>query len=493
MVKKINAPWMAILVVVVAAVAFGLGLVAAPNPSPPVLAEGSAATVKPAPRGLAPEVSPFVAIAKEVMPAVVNISAEKVVRMGRSFPFGFGFEDDPFFREFFRGFPQLERKGQSLGSGVVIDERGYIITNNHVVGGAEEIEVRLSDKSVYKGEKVKVIGNDPRTDVAVVKIDADHPLPTALLGDSDKMEVGEWVMAIGNPWGLDRTVTVGVISAKGRSGLSLSGGPTYQDFIQTDASINPGNSGGPLVNIKGEVIGINAAITSPSGGNVGIGFAVPVNMARAVAEQLISEGKIVRGYLGISPQEVSPELAEALRLESTEGVLVAKVEDNTPADRAGLEVEDVIVEFDGKEVTSVQKFRIVVAETPPGKEVKIVIVRNGRRKTLRAKIGEYPSAGEIEQQGGWLGIRAVSLDSQAARRYRVGQGKGVLVVEVEEDSPADDAGIRAGDVIKKIGSLPIENMRDYTRASETYRDSEKSLVLQLERGDMVLFLGVRPG
>ncbi len=325
-----------------------------------------------------------------------------------------------------------------------------------------------------------------------LKVETDHPLPVAPLGDSDAMEVGQWVMAIGNPWGLDRTVTVGVVSAKGRSGLSLSGGPTYQDFIQTDASINPGNSGGPLVNIKGEVIGVNAAITSPSGGNVGIGFAIPINMARAVAEQLISGGKIVRGYLGILPQEVSTELAEALGLKSTEGILVARVEENTPAARAGLRTEDVIVEFGGKKVTNVQKFRIMVAETHPNESVEIKVIRKGREKTLRAKIGEYPSEGQSEPQGRWLGMRVASLESEEARTYRVTQERGVLVVEVEEGGPADDAGVRPGDVIRKIGELPVENMRDYGRASERYGSSEKPIVFLLERENTALFLGVRP-
>ncbi len=491
MLKKRAILLIGVLVLVVAAVAFSLGVVVASNP----LAEtGEPAPVVSQPDPLTgQEQNPFVDIARRVMPAVVNISAERVVRTRSWFPFGSPFEDDPFFRDFFRSFPRMERKSESLGSGLVMDERGYILTNNHVVSGAEEIEVRLSDETVYRGDRVKVVGTDSRTDVAILKVEADHPLPEASLGNSDDVEVGEWVMAIGNPWGLDRTVTVGVISAKGRSGLSLAEGPTYQDFIQTDASINPGNSGGPLVNIRGEVIGINSAITSPSGGNVGIGFAIPINMVKRIAEQLISEGKIVRGYLGILPQEVTSDLAEALGLESTEGVLVAKVEENTPAHQAGLKVEDVIVEFDGKKEATVQKFRILVAEAPPGKRVKIVVIRDGKRRNLQAKIGEFPAETELETEGGWLGMRVVSLDSQEAGRYRVEGDEGVLVAEVEPGSPADDVGIRAGDVIRKIGELAIGDLADYERAAARYGSSKKSILLQLRRGDSALFLGVRPG
>ena len=490
MFKKRVTLLVGVLVLIVAAVAFSLGVVVASNPS----AETEELPVVNQPTPLTElEQSPFVAIARRVMPAVVNISAERVVRTRGWFPFGSPFEDDPFFREFFRGFPRMERKSESLGSGLVMDKRGYILTNNHVVSGAEEIEVRLSDETAYQGDRVKVVGADRRTDVAILKVEADHPLPEASLGNSDGVEVGEWVMAIGNPWGLDRTVTVGVISAKGRSGLSLAEGPTYQDFIQTDASINPGNSGGPLVNIRGEVIGINSAITSPSGGNVGIGFAIPINMAKRIADQLISEGKIVRGYLGILPQEVSSDLAEALGLQSTEGVLVAKVEENTPAHEAGLKVEDVIVEFDGKKVATVQKFRIVVAETPPGKRVKIVVMRDGKRRSLKAKIGEFPAERGLETEGGWLGMRVVSLDSQEARRYKVEEDEGVLVAEVEPGSPADHVGIRKGDVIRKIGELAIGDLAGYERAAGRYGSSKKSILLQLRRGDSVLFLGVRPG
>jgi len=294
------------------------------------------------------EHSPFATVAERVKPAVVNISAESVRESphDRFFPY-----NDEFFRRFF-GIPperfRTPQKSRSLGSGFIITEDGYIVTNNHVVRDADKITVKLSDKSQFRAQWVRT---DPETDLAVLKVDADHRFPTVQFGDSDSIRVGDWAMAIGNPFpelGLDRTVTVGVISALGRRGFSFGGeSPSYQDYIQTDASINPGNSGGPLVGIHGRVIGINSAIVSPSGGNIGIGFAIPINLAKPVIDQLISSGTVERGYLGIMPQEIDKDMAEAMNLSTTEGVLVSEVTEDSPAGKAGFKVGDVITRFAG--------------------------------------------------------------------------------------------------------------------------------------------------
>lgn len=307
--------------------------------------------------------SPFVKVVEIVSPAVVNISAEKVVNRSPGFGWEFGSPFDDFFRDFFPRMPDTQQRSQTLGSGFIISEDGYIITNYHVVRDAQDIVVKLTSKQEFKNGAVKVVGYDSRTDIALLKVQSKDPLPIVKLGDSDKMRVGDWAIAVGNPFHLEGTVTVGVISAKGRSNIPLPEGPDFQHFLQTDAAINPGNSGGPLVNIRGEVIGINSAITSPSGGNVGIGFAIPINLARTIIEELRTKGKVTRGYLGVYLQEVTEDLKSALDLPSLEGVLVSEVMANTPADKAGLKNGDVIVEFNGEKVTDVQTFRLMVAGT----------------------------------------------------------------------------------------------------------------------------------
>ena len=452
--------------------------------------------------------SPFTRVAEEVMPCVVNISAERVRKIEEEPFFEFKGPFEEFFKKFFEFHPfRGEERAQILGSGFIFKRKGdeyFIMTNNHVVRGAKKIIVKLSDKSEYKGKSVKVVGTDPKTDVAVLKIKADHELPVAKLGDSDKIRVGDWAIAIGNPFGLERTVTVGVISAKGRSGLILPESPTYQDFIQTDAAINFGNSGGPLVNIRGEVIGINTAIKTPSGGFVGIGFAIPINLAKYVTEQLIEKGRVVRGYLGINIQPITPDLAEAYGLEKPEGVIVTKVFKDTPAHKGGIKEGDVIVEFNGKPVKDLEKFRIMVAETPPGTKVQIVVVREGgKRKTLNIALGEYPEeeVAEVpqeEEEGytSWLGMRVVSANSEEARNLRIDVEGGVVVIEVKPDSPAEDAGIRRGDVIKKIGSIKIKSLSDFERARKEYERSEKPVIFHLStyRGDRVInrIIAIRP-
>src|SRR2546426_1736936 len=330
----------------------------------------------------------FVEVAKAVTPAVVNISTTRLTRLpeGHSFgPF-----DDPFFRRFFgdeffrRRFeaPQ-DRRERSLGSGVIADPRGHIITNNHVVSKADEIRVLLSDKRELKA---KVVGTDPKTDIAVIQVEAKD-LPTIPWADSDKLQVGEYVLAIGNPFGLNQTVTMGIISAVGRANVGIA---EYEDFIQTDAAINPGNSGGALVNARGELIGINTAIFSQSGGYMGIGFAVPSNMVRSVMDQLIKGGKVVRGYLGVSIQELNQELAKQFGATETRGVLITDVLGDSPAKRGKLERGDVIIEYDGHAVLNPTQFRNLVAQTPVGKKVHIKVLRNGKERDQEVLVAEQP-------------------------------------------------------------------------------------------------------
>ncbi len=455
--------------------------------------------------------SPFARIAKIAMPAVVNISAEHVIRQpGGEFQLPF----DDFFRKFFGDqlpqfkIPPREFKERSLGSGFIFKKDGrfyYIMTNNHVIRNADKIVVKLSDKKILKGDKVKVVGKDPRTDVAVLKIEYDGNLPVLRLGNSDSIQVGDWAIAIGNPFGLDRTLTVGVISAKGRSGIPLPQGPDYQDFIQTDAAINPGNSGGPLLNIRGEVIGINTAITSPSGGFVGIGFAVPINTARWVAEQLIEHGKVQRGYMGIRPQPVDENLAKAYGLKKPYGVLVAEVLDGTPAQKAGLKEGDIILEYNGKKVTDLQEFRLMVAETPPGTKVTLKVINpEGKIRTVTMKLAEFPEekvASSKEKQeeeivepgkAKWAGLVVVDVRSDEAKRLGLAAEEGVVVIDVTPDSPAEDAGFMKGDVIVKIGTVEVKGLESFKKARKKYKHSKKPIIVKILRHNIPMFLGFNP-
>jgi len=446
--------------------------------------------------------SPFVTVAEKVKPTVVNISAERITE--RSFlptlPFRF-FEDpfEEFFRDRNREEPRTPRKmkEQSLGSGVIIDPQGYILTNNHIIQGAEEVKVRLSDKREFQAA---IVGQDPETDVALIKLQIDELLPSedvAVLGNSDHIRVGDWAIAVGNPFGLDRTVTVGVISAKGRSNLDILGGtPAYQNFIQTDASINFGNSGGPLVNIRGEVIGINTAINVQG---QGIGFAIPINMAKKVSDELRSQGKVVRGYLGMLPQEITADIAEAKDLSSTEGVLVGQVNENTPAQRGGLEVGDIIVEFDGQKVKTVENFRLMVAEKSPGSKVRIEVIRDGQRKSLTVTLGdrtEYlgqSSTGEEETEKlPWLGIEVEDVHGDFARRLGLDEDRGVVVINVEVGSPADDKGVRRGDVILQIGDQEVKGSEDYQRIVRLLEGQKKAILFLIKRGEQTSFVAVKP-
>jgi len=477
----------AVFTAMVAVVAFIFGLVIASNidilrgknVEETVALESNMHTL---PTIVYPQKSPFTSIAKEILPAVVNISAERTVKMKSPF-FDFPFQ------EFFGQAPQeLERKAKSLGSGIIFSKDGYVLTNNHVVQGADKIVITLADNSTFKDKEVMVIGNDPQTDVAVLKIVTKKDLPFAKLGDSDKLEIGDWAIAFGSPFGFNQTMTVGIISAKGRTNIPLSHGPTYQDFIQTDAAINSGNSGGPLVNINGNVIGINSAIASPSGGNVGIGFAVPINLAESIANQLIKKGKITRGWLGVSIQELTPEIAKGLNLKNTKGIIITKVLSNSPAAKSGLLNGDIITKFDGEIIDNMGKFRFKVAETEPGKKIKTVVIRDGKEKTITVRMVEMPSDEEIARkeekaQTGWLGLTVTGTESKSKE-------PGVEVIKVNSNSPASEAGIENGDIIKRIGNIYIRNLDDYKKAKGIY-DKSQHITFQIKKQNgYIIFLAV---
>ncbi|MDO8546684.1 MAG: DegQ family serine endoprotease, partial [Nitrospirales bacterium] len=410
----------------------------------------------------------FVEVAKAVTPTVVNISTTRISRLPEGHAGAAPFDDPSFKRffgdELFRRFEApKDRRERSLGSGVIVDANGYIITNNHVVSKADEIRILFSDK---RSLTAKVVGTDPKTDIAVIKVDAKD-LPTIPWADSDKLQVGEYVLAIGNPFGLNQTVTMGIVSAVGRANVGIA---EYEDFIQTDAAINPGNSGGALVNARGELIGINTAIFSQSGGYMGIGFAVPSNMVRSVMDQLIKGGKVVRGYLGVSIQELTSDLARQFGVAETRGVLISDVLADSPAKRAKLERGDVIVEFDGRAVENPTQFRNLVAQTPIGKKVRVKFLRGGKERDLEVTIAEQPKTiaqsespgdegGEARVSGAFAGMDVRELTPELARRFNLPRADkgGVIVARIAEGSPAGEAGLQGGDLITEINRKPIAN------------------------------------
>lgn len=435
-------------------------------------------------------------VAKEARPAVVNISTtQKVERRRRMRPFPmpgpgpFGEEDpfEEFFRRFFGDQPPLGPQ-RSLGSGFIISKDGYIITNNHVIGNADQITVRLSDKEEYDA---KVIGTDDKTDIALIKINAKHPLPSVPLGKSADLQVGDWVIAIGNPFGLEETVTAGIVSAKGRV---IGAGP-YDDFIQTDASINPGNSGGPLLNLKGEVIGINSAIFSQSGGNIGIGFAIPIDLAKSVVTQLRTTGKVTRGWLGVMIQSVTPELARSFGLKEPTGALVADVTKDGPADRAGVKRGDVIIAFNGTSIKDSHDLPALVAQTPVGEKAEVTVLRGGKEQTFTVKLGELTDqqakAEGGEESGESWGMTVANLTTDIARRFQLDRDqKGVVVIDVDSGSPAELAGIQPGDVIEEVNRQRIESVDDFTKAVASAKDRD-TLLLLARRGDFTSFFALR--
>ena len=434
----------------------------------------------------------FVSLAKKMRPIVVNISTTQMsdVRGQQEFGSPFG-EEDPFndfWKRFFGGpLPRGRQRQQSLGSGFIIDADGSILTNNHVVENAQKIVVKLlGDDQEYEA---KVIGRDSKTDIAIIKINTKTNLPTANFGDSDKLEVGEWVVAIGNPFGLDSTVTSGIVSAKGRH---IGQGP-YDNFIQTDASINPGNSGGPLINLRGEVIGINTAIFSRTGGNMGIGFAIPVNLAKELLPQLKGKGKVTRGYLGVLIQKVTPEIAESLGMERGYGALVANVSKDGPAEKAGVKVGDVIVEFDGKEVKDSGDLPIIVARTPVDKKVRMKVLRDKKEVMLNVAVGELKEEEVVASvpEKGELGMTVQRVTPQMAESLGLEKPEGVVVTDVESGSAADEAGIRRGDVIVQIDRKTIRSVDEYKKSIAGIRKG-KGVLFLVKRGDSTLFLALKP-
>ena len=431
----------------------------------------------------------FSNLAKETSPSVVNISTVKSIKAGRGqtpMPFG---PNDPF-RDFFDRFfgDQIPRdyRQRGLGTGFIIDKEGYIFTNNHVVEMADEIKVTLADKREFTAE---IVGRDSKTDLALIKIkDADNLIPLSL-GDSDKLEVGDWVVAIGNPFGLGNTVTAGIVSAKYR----YLGASSYDNFIQTDASINPGNSGGPLMNTRGEVIGINTAIYSRSGGSIGIGFAIPINMAKDLLPQL-KKGKVVRGWLGVMIQPITSELKDKLNLKDEKGALVADVTEGGPAQKAGFKRGDVIVSFDGKDIEESKDLPYIVSSTPVGEKVAVEIIRQGNKETLEVKIGELEGgetpATTLSEVGPDLGLRAEDLTPELARYYGLPDISGVIITQVENNSPADEAGLRQGDIILEIDQEPINDLAQFNRKIEAYKAGDTILFL-VKRQGMSLYLTLK--
>ena len=432
----------------------------------------------------------FADLAERVNHVVVNISTTQVVKdnpmqpfMGPNSPFK-DFFGDEFFRRFFGDSPQGQMKTHALGSGFVIDSDGLILTNNHVVEKADEIKIKTESGKEYDA---KVVARDPKTDIAMIRVKAssDFPRP-AQLGDSNTLRVGDWVMASGNPFGLGHTITAGIISAKGRV---IGAGP-YDDFLQTDAAINPGNSGGPLFNMNGEVIGINTAIVAQG---QGIGFAIPINLIKEILPQL-KAGKVTRGWLGIMIQDITPELAESFGIKQTKGVLVGDVVKDGPADKAGLERGDVIISFNGKEVDSAHALSRLVASTAPNTKVTMQMLRDGKHKDLKVTVGTMPeesaAVSPAPKETAW-GMAVQNLTADLARRFGLDEGEaGVVIAEVQPGSPAGEAKLRPGDVIKEVNRQKIQNIRDYNQAVQKTKKNE-SLLLLVKRGKNTFYVPLK--
>jgi serine protease Do len=469
----------------IAGAVIGIGVTASVNRQSCTRAAEDAGVAAQAPTGHAITTTPgalpdFPTLIEQLHPSVVNISTESDDQSARRRGSG-----DPF--EFFFGRPGPRR---SLGSGFVFDTDGLIVTNHHVVEGATKVVVRLHNDKEFDAE---VVGTDPKTDLAVIKITGADGLAPLTLGNSDELRVGEWVIAIGNPFGLDHTVTAGIVSAKGRR-LNRPDQSPYDDFIQTDAAINPGNSGGPLVNLAGQVVGINTAIFSRSGGNIGIGFAIPVNIARNIVAQLKEFGRVTRGWLGVMIQPVDEDIAKSLNLESASGALVAKVLPDSPAAASGVEVGDVIIRFDGKDVAKSTDLPSLVADTPVGKEVPLLIIRDGKRKKVMVTVAklEEELVDARPEEADELGLSVQELSPELARELGLDpDAKGVVVSAVVSGSPAEDAGIRQGDVIEMVGNESISSVAEFRRKLAS-REKDESVLVLVRRGDQTLFRVIKP-
>ena len=469
------------LIAVIGVVCFALGIALGGIGTRPAKTEAAVGEAAGSSHGL----PNFVALAKQLKPAVVNVSTTQTVRAVQPFQSPFG-ADDPFNEFWKRFFPNPGQSRQrSLGSGVIIASDGFILTNNHVVDNAEKITVKLSDDREFAA---KVVGKDPKTDVALLKINTEGSLPVARLGNSDRLEVGEWVAAIGNPFGLDSTVTEGIVSAKGRH---IGDGP-YEDFIQTDASINPGNSGGPLINMSGEIVGINTAIFSQTGGNIGIGFAIPINLVKEILPQIKSKGKVTRGWLGVAIQRVTPAIAESMGLDKSKGALVSQVVEGGPADRAGVKVGDLIVEYNGKEISDANELPILVARTAPQEKVPVKVLRDKKETSFTVTIQELKEQEAVASanQKESLGLTVQRVTPQLAESLGLDRPRGVVVTSVKPDSAADEAGLQRSDVILEIDRKPIKDRSDYQRAIADVKQG-KAILFLIRRGENTIFLALK--
>jgi serine protease Do len=434
----------------------------------------------------------FTDLSKMASPAVVNIRTVKTIKGGgrvyRHFfnsPFG---KQDPFndfFDKFFGNEFQRDFKQRSLGSGFIIDKEGYIVTNNHVIEDADKIKVKLKNGKEFDAE---IVGRDPNTDIALIKIKSKNNLPVVKLGDSDALEVGQWVVAIGSPFGLEHTVTAGIVSAKGR----IIGSGPYDDFLQTDASINPGNSGGPLINMEGEVIGINTAIIASG---QGIGFAIPINHAKRIVDQLKSSGEVTRGWLGVGIQDLSEELAEYYGIKGGKGVVITEVFPGDPADEAGIKPKDIVLSVNGKKVENTRELSKLVADTSVGDTVKIKALRNGIEKTFRVKIAKREDervASQTQSKGNdyELGIRVSELTPEIVRRFNIDEADGIIVIDVESESQGEQGGVMVGDIIKEINHQPITTVKDYKKEIKKLKkgDSIQLFIKRINSGYVVVKL-----
>jgi len=493
-------------VVLVMLLVFGMAGFAAARSGVSIFSSISHPTLKLADPSEGPTKNGFAAIVKTDLPEVVNISTSKLVKAQTGFSEGGdeglpeGIPDDPFFRQFFgnqgnRGnqgnqgnqfqAPRDERE-HSLGSGVIVSPEGFILTNNHVVEGATDVEVTLADRRQLKAT---VVGTDPKTDVAVLKVDATN-LPAITIGDSSKVQVGDYALAIGDPFGVGQTVTMGIVSAMNRGNLGIE---DYEDFIQTDAPINPGNSGGALVNDRGELIGINTAILSHgSGGNEGVGFAIPVNMVRQVMSQIVDHGKVTRAYLGIMVQDVTPSIAKAMHEDQPMGALVGDVSASSPAQKSGMQRGDIITELNGKTITDSRELRMSISLMTPDTDVKLKVLRDGSAKDMTVKLGELPAdkpeakADEGPAEGALEGVTVENLDAQTVKQLGLSaSATGVVVTDIAPSSPLADSGLRRGDVIQEVNHQPVKNVSEFRQALSK---GSKDPLLLVNRQGATLFI-----